>query len=394
MRTSGVICECNPFHAGHGYLFDCARAESDALVCVMSDWFTQRGEAAVLDPLVRARILLRHGADAVFSLPFPFSAAPGEQFGAAGVSLLSRLGVNDLWFGSECGELVRLRAAAEVTDSPAFLASYRAAVRAGEGTAAAYAEGLRAEMGDDAPLSPNDLLAVSYLRALKRIGSAMVPHTVRRVGSGYHDTAVGEAYPSATALRALLCRGGVQALSPFYDAPELALMQAEEAAGRAPADIGRLDAVFLSWLRTADAAALDSVPGFGGGIGRRLTQAALEASDLAGALRCAWVRCPDSRLRRGLLFAVAGASEEDLRAAPAYAALLAASGVGCRFLATLRRGSEIPVVTKRSAVPASPLASRQLLLHDRAAGLWSLCLPVPLPPSELLRRGGWVEKQE
>lgn len=392
MRTSGVICECNPFHAGHGHLFDCARAESDALICVMSDWFTQRGETAVLDPLVRARILLRHGADAVFALPFPFSSAPGEQFGAAGVSVLSRLGVNDLWFGSECGELARLRAAAEVTDSPEFLASYRAAVRAGAGTAAAYAEGLRAEMGDDAPLSPNDLLAVSYLRALKRTGSAMVPHTVRRVGSGYHDAAVGTAaYPSATALRALLCRDGVQALAPFSDAPDLALMRAEEVAWRAPADIGRLDAVFLSWLRTADAAAADLVPGFRGGIGRRLAQAALEAPDFAGALRCAGVRCPDSRLRRGLLFAVAGASEDDLRAVPAYAALLAANETGCRFLATLRHGAELPVVTKRSAVPSSPLASRQLLLHDRAAGLWSLCLPVPLPPSVLLRRGGWVE---
>lgn len=392
MRTSGVICECNPFHAGHGYLFDCARAEADALVCVMSDWFTQRGEAAVLDPSVRAEILLRHGADAVFALPFPFSSAPGEQFGAAGVSLLSGLGVDDLWFGSECGDLAKLRAAAELSDRPEFLASYRAAVRSGAGTAAAYADGLRAEMGGDAPLSPNDLLAVSYLRALKRTGSAAVPHTVRRAGSGYHDAAVqADSYPSATALRALLFRGGAQALARFCDAPDLTRILAEEAAGRAPADIARLDAVFLSWLRTAEAGQTDGVPGFGGGIGRRLAQAAWEAPDLAGALRCAGVRCPDSRLRRGMLLALAGVTEEDLRAAPACAVLLAANGAGCRFLASLRHCSPLPVVSKRAAFPASPRASRQLLLNDRAAALWSLCLPVPVSPQALLRRGARIE---
>lgn len=393
MRISGVICECSPPHAGHRYLFACAHAESDALAVVMSSCFTQRGEAAVLSPPVRAKILLRYGVDAVFDLPFPFSAAPGEQFGAAGVALLSGLGADELWFGSECGDLACLRAAAEVTDSAGFLAAYRAAARSGMGTAAAYAACLRDRMGADAPLAPNDLLAVSYLRALKRSGSRMVPRTVRRQGAGYRTETVcpGE-FPSASALRALLTSGGVTAWEPYFGAAELAWIRAEIGNGRAPADLRRLDAAALAFLRTAPDAALQVVPGFGGGVGARLAALAKTSPDLETVLQSAAVNCPTSRLRRGLLLALAGVTDADLHAEPAYAALLAANGTGCRLLAGLRGGA-LPVVTKRREVPRTPAALRQLSLTEAAFGLWTLCLPAPVAPSEFLRRSGQIEDE-
>ena len=109
MRTAGIVCECNPFHAGHGYLFSAARASGvDAVIAVMSGCFTQRGEAAVADPISRARILLLGGADAVLELPYPFCSSSAEYFSRAGVEILDRLGVDELWFGSECGDLDRL----------------------------------------------------------------------------------------------------------------------------------------------------------------------------------------------------------------------------------------------------------------------------------------------
>ena len=66
MKTVGIICECNPFHGGHQYLIDCAcKSGAEAVICVMSGNFVQRGEAAVLSPHARAEILISSGADAV-----------------------------------------------------------------------------------------------------------------------------------------------------------------------------------------------------------------------------------------------------------------------------------------------------------------------------------------
>ena len=80
MKICGIICEYNPFHNGHAYLLDEARKQSgcDAVVCVMSGDFTQRGEMAVLDKYTRAKHAVLAGADAVIELPVPFACAPAS----------------------------------------------------------------------------------------------------------------------------------------------------------------------------------------------------------------------------------------------------------------------------------------------------------------------------
>lgn len=393
MRISGVICECDPLHAGHRGLFDAARAHSDALVCAMSGYFTQRGEAAILSPHLRARLLLSAGVNAVFELPFPFCAATGERFGAVGVTVLAELGVSDLWFGSECGDIALLQTAAELTDRAEFRSAYRNATRAGQGTAAAYVDCLRQMLGADAPIFPNDLLAISYLRELNATGNRIVAHTIKRTGNGFRDGEVRSGQtPSATALRSLLFREGAEAWRPFFSAAELDLIRSEIECGRAPADLSRLDPVCLAWLRTADASALDAIPGFGGGIGRRLIEVSRKVADLPSLLRTCGVRCPTARLRRGLLFALSGVTDRDLRSSPAYLLLLAADRTGCRILADRRRGDGLPIVSKRAELPRETLAVRQALLSDRAVGLWALCLPEPIPPRDLLRSTAVIVK--
>ena len=394
MRISGIVCECNPPHAGHFRLIECARKDgAEAVLCVMSGCFTQRGEAAILSPRVRAQMLLSGGADAVFELPYPHCAAHGEAFGASGVSLLARLGVTDLWFGSECGDLARLQAAAEVTASSAFLSAYREKTRAGHGTAFAYADCLREIMGPDVPIGPNDLLALSYLRAIGQSGG-ITPHTVRRTGAGYHDAALpSDGPPSATALRGLLLRQGPDALSPYLSPDALLLLGTECENGRAPADLSRLDSVLLACLRLTPPETLAEVAGFGGGIGERLAELARKCPDTDSVLRNAGVSCPTSRLRRGLLFALTHVREEDLRADPAYAVLLAANRAGCRVLSERRRTDAIPIVTKRREVPKTPEALRQLAFAEAAFGLWCLCLPRPAAPSDFLRASAYMETE-
>ena len=64
MKICGVICEYNPFHLGHEYQLREAKKRSgaDAVVCVMSRCFTQRGEAAILPPALRAKHAVLCGA--------------------------------------------------------------------------------------------------------------------------------------------------------------------------------------------------------------------------------------------------------------------------------------------------------------------------------------------
>lgn len=371
MKRVGIICECNPFHDGHAYLIQRARAAgADAVIAVMSGCFVQRGEAAVADPYLRAEALLAGGADAVLELPFPYAASGAEFFARAGVDILEKLGVDELWFGSECGDLSALSQLAALAGSEDFVARYEAAAKEKGGTAEAYFALLQELAGEAIPCSPNDILAISYLRAMQELGAGMRPVTVTRRGSGYVDDRLTPGqFPSASALRRKWREEGVASVLPHLPAATAHLY----ASVQAPADLRYAERLILGWLRLTSAEELEEIAELSGGLGNRLAEAAMQADSLEALLSLAATKkYPLARLRRGILFALTNVAREDLRTSPAYVRLLAANGAGRAFLAECRKRATIPVVTRKTDLPSTPAAMRQAEWERRAWALYAL----------------------
>ncbi|MDR3317989.1 MAG: nucleotidyltransferase family protein, partial [Clostridiales bacterium] len=49
MEITAIICEYNPLHFGHEKHIKFSRRESDAVICLMSGNFCQRGEPSIAD---------------------------------------------------------------------------------------------------------------------------------------------------------------------------------------------------------------------------------------------------------------------------------------------------------------------------------------------------------
>ena len=196
MSLVGIVGEYNPFHRGHEYLINSAKTMSSAdyLVSVMSGNFTQRGIPAVFDKWKRAEIAVRGGINLVLELPQIYAVSHAGDFAQAGVRILDEIGCDYIAFGSECGdekllsELADLVAEVEgprrdliniiMEDGISFPEAREAAVRTINPST------------DITPLfSPNDILGIEYLKAMKRIGSYMVPLVVKRMGEGHHVSA-------------------------------------------------------------------------------------------------------------------------------------------------------------------------------------------------------------
>jgi len=381
MKHVGVICEYNPFHQGHAYLLRQLR-EADTVVCLMSGNFTQRGEAAILPPVARATMAVQAGADLVLELPFPFAAASARYFATAGVRGLAALGVDTLAFGSEGGELAPLRAAADRAPEGDFR---KTAVNGVEnvGDAAAYFTAL----GE--PLASNDILAVEYLRALRVEQLPLIPLAVRRVGAGYRETVwENSEFASATAIRAALEAGeDVRRLLP----PESIDVFADAVAETGLADTRRLGTAMLARLRAFSAESGQTVAKNAniaeaeGGLLQRLIKASFEADDYESLCRVAATkRYTDGRIRRTLLYLLAGVTEEDLAAPLAYLRLLAANEKGRAFLAQTEKTRTVPVVTKQSEIAAlGTVAARQRALGQVADGLYAIALDGRLTPHAL-----------
>ena len=132
---------------------------------------------------------------------------------------------------------------------------------------------------------------------------------------------------------------------------------------------------------------LEGYAGLSGGLAGRICDAAKKASTLDEfwAL-CATKKYPDARIRRGVLSALLRVTEADWRAKVSYVRLLAANETGRAFLSSVRRKSDLCVLTRQTNLPNTPEAARQFELESASAALYSKCLPKALSAEEQLRR--------
>ncbi len=370
MNNIGIICEYNPLHGGHKYLIERVKKETGGrIICIMSGNAVQRGELALLPKNYRAEMALCAGANVVIELPFPYSAASAEFFATAAVGALARLGVDTIAFGSESGDIDKLSIAAE----RAIL--YRESEHSGE----AFSTGeYFSQIGLDG--ASNDILAIEYIKAAKKIAPTMSFFTVKREGAGYRGEGENGEFPSATQLRKSIEKNGIRATLEMFDEKQLPPetrreMLLAEQNGECPITPTSIESVPLAFWRLADAALISRCAECTGGVAERLISAAREARSLEEMMTLAATkRYTDAKLRRAVLFGMLGVTPDDLRREVAYVELLGADNLGREMLSEMRRG-ELEVISKPSRIPKGEDALRQFELSRRLDALFTLALP-------------------
>jgi predicted nucleotidyltransferase len=232
MKVAGIIAEYNPFHLGHAYQIQTLRERygADAVVCVMSGHFMQRGEPAMVNKRIRTRMALEQGADLVVELPALYATRSAWWFAFGGVLLLHRMGiVTHLAFGAEKDNLAQLTETARIlsAEPSAFREALSQSLKSGVSFARAQSEALR-HVRPDLPsvAEPNERLALNYLQIIETFALPLTPVLILRQGGGYHDSLPdGGGPPSvASSSGATFSSASPPAASPFGGAsfPEAA----------------------------------------------------------------------------------------------------------------------------------------------------------------------------
>lgn len=372
MTRFAIICEYNPMHAGHAYHLACAREMgADEIVCIMSGNYVQRGEPAVAHKYTRAQTALACGADLVVELPFPMACSGAEFFASAGVCAANALRSDVLFFGSESANIDLLKAAARASSTEQFQERYQQHIRTNVGTAAAFAMTLEQELGGEFSSLSNDLLGLAYCKAILAGGYEIEPVCIARTGAAYNQSALSEGFPSATALRNILYEQGFSRMRKHLPPACAEILQQAHDKGENFGSRAVFDVAVLGILRTVPAEQIEAAALCAGGLGQRIAQAAQNATSLSQLYAlCAHKSLPTSHVRRAVLYAALGITEQDLRGAPAYLSVLAANTRGRAILSELRRTSPLPIITK----PADAPDCRQAKLSDRADALYTLAM--------------------
>lgn len=233
MIITGIIAEYNPFHNGHAYHIQETkkRLGSDYVIVVMSGNYVQRGAPTIIDKYSRTRMALESGADLVLELPNCFATASAEYFAFGGISILDKLNVvGNLCFGTESLDknknlqddedardsdfteedqniiMGKFHEIAELLNEEpkSYKDVFYDGMKQGLSYAAARSNGVRAILGDEyAEIidTANNILAIEYLRSLKKLNSKLKPVPIPRMLASHHDTMITEGFSSATAIR-------------------------------------------------------------------------------------------------------------------------------------------------------------------------------------------------
>ena len=388
MSNYCIISEFNPLHNGHVYLFEQARARgAETVTCIMSGNSTQRGELAITDKYERARAAILCGADLVLELPFPWCSASAEYFALAGVYIADFFG-DTLFFGSENGDVEFLGRAADVCADENFKAEYELRTKSGDGSANAFLDCLSKRGFFD--IRSNDLLGISYIKAINASGCSLRPKTTPRIGGDYNDTKRYEdTFSSATAIRALIMQGRADELSKYVPLPMADILRTEIENGRMT-ELSEADSAILSYFRLAMAEDFEGVADAGGGVANRLINVARQSVSVSDILeKLSTKRYTDAKMRRAMLYCLTKTKQDFLKTLPTYTTLLGANEKGRELLAKKKKSNGITVVTKPADAPKE---TEQFALSERLDLFYGLARKNKLTSESFYQKNAYVVK--
>lgn len=368
MQVCAIISEYNPFHTGHLYQITEVRRRLPGclIVSIMSGNYVQRGEPALWDKYLRAQCAVKAGGpDLVIELPITAALSSAEGFAQGGVQLAAALGcVTHLAFGCETGTEESLMRLAACLDSAAFDDQLRRQLASGISYAQAASRAAAALCPDCASLldSPNDILAVQYCRALRKINPAILPLAVRRYGAA-HDGAPVDDIPSASYIRSLFHSGDDAAAIALL--PDSSHEIGKTARRHSWADF---DDAALRYLRRLPPAYFRTLPDVSEGLENRFSAACRDATNLTELWEHARSRrYPLSRIRRLTLCAYLGITDALASLSPSFLTVLAMNRQGRQILKQMKNSCALPVVVK-------PVQARAFLPGTPAEKLWTLTM--------------------
>ena len=402
MLTIAVICEYNPFHNGHKYQLDAIRkefGEDCCIIALMSGNYTQRGDVAILDKGIRARCATDAGANLVLEIPFPFSISSAELFALAGVRIANSLNTVDyLSFGSECGDIGLLEKYAEAMLSDEYKKAFADIENENSSSAIGHArlceKALKSILEDATDIfTPNNILALEYIKALKLTKSRIKPHTIKRVGAGYNDSEIGEfTYQSASAIRESVKNSDITALEYVPEKSKKDILEALKI-GEFPCDTEKLATAIISHFRINPVPA-KKIHDAEGGLYNRLAKMSGKTGTISQLVRLTETKkYTNARIRRAIFYSYFGVTSSDIKEKISYTQVLAMDGIGRAGLKEIKKRCNIAVLTKPSDHSSlSKRGLRQKALADKADAVFQLTKPIAQDSGYSLRFTPYVKK--
>ena len=320
----GIIAEYNPFHNGHAYHLEKSKelAKADYVIAVVSGNFVQRGNVSLINKWDKANMALAEGADLVIELPTVYSISSAENFAYGAVKILSSLNIVDyIAFGTETDNINILEKCADILyrQPQKFVNLLNHELSKGLSFPKARENALLMYLNDirtysNVLSSPNNILAIEYLKALKRLKSHIRPIAIKRKGSGYNELEITNNFASATAIRKKIIDNKPAGISKLMPSNSYRVLYNSIQKGHFVKDITSFEKEILYVLRKMNLKEIANLPDVTEGLEHAIKNAASSCNTIEEFMNIIKTkRYTNTRIQRILLYALLGITKDDMK---------------------------------------------------------------------------------
>ncbi|MFR2534567.1 MAG: nucleotidyltransferase [Clostridia bacterium] len=319
----GIVCEYNPFHNGHLYHIQESKKQTGAqyVVCIMTGNFTQRGETSLINKWTKAQMALLNGADIVIELPTVYSISSAENFAQGAIKILDSLKIVDtISFGTETQDFEALKNITSVLaqEPKEYIAILNHELGKGISYPKARENALMMYLNDikryaNILSGSNNILAIEYLKALRRQKSDIQPFGIQRQKVCYHDEQIVDEFASSSAIRKLVEKEQYEDVRKVMPKNAYMLLKEEIKKGNYIVSITQYEKEILYNLRKMHVQEIADLPDVAEGLENNIKNAANSCNnvkDLINIIKSK--RYTQTRIQRILLYSLLGITKKDM----------------------------------------------------------------------------------
>ena len=359
-RVLGIIAEYNPFHNGHLYHLEKSLDETncDYSVALITGSFAQRGQTSIVDKWHKAEMALNNGIDLVLELPTIYGVSSAENFAEGAIKIFDSLKIVDtISFGAETNNTSALNTIANVLyeEPKEYLNILRHELQKGlsypkarENAVLMYLNGSR--NFSNILNNPNNILAIEYLKALRKYKSHIIPTCITREGTGYNDKNISGTFASATAIRELVEKNKLADIRKVLPDESFKILYKQIQNGQIVTSINQFEKEIIYTLRKMSLEEIANLADVNEGLEYLLKKAANSCNTLNEFMNIVKTkRYTQTRLQRILLYSLLGITKNDIknsyRVVP-YVRVLGFNSKGKYLLSEICRiNPYLPVIT-------------------------------------------------
>ncbi len=323
-KVLGIIAEYNPFHNGHLYHINESKkaVNADYVVAIISGNFVQRGDTSLVDKWSKAEMAIKNGADLVIELPLLYSISSAENFAEGGIKMLNSFNIVDyISFGSELCDVNTLNEFADVLfhEPKEFVSVLNHELSKGFSYPKARENALLMYLNDirkyaNILSSPNNILAIEYLKSLKKYKSSIVPVSINRNKVDYNSTEIVDGFASATAIRKIAMTNDVWSLRQAMPKSSFDIMYDCLRSGKTVSSLSKFEKEIIYNLRKMSVSEIANLPDVSEGLEYSIKNAANSCNTIDELISIVKSkRYTTTRLRRILVYCLLGITKKDIQ---------------------------------------------------------------------------------